>query len=104
MLPFGINEFPHFQAEDPFYTTEIIFVVENSHVLSTLSEAIGERNMGEVQTEGVSAGRSCIGASAAKREVRLLARGRSSSQATSRSILIAAAVATCCKWVFSKPR
>jgi hypothetical protein len=35
--------------------------------------------MGAVQTAGVSAGRSCTGASAAKREVRVVARGRSSS-------------------------
>jgi len=48
------------------------------------------------QTEEVSEGRSCTGASAAKREVRVVARGRSSNQATRRSILIAAAVATCC--------
>jgi hypothetical protein len=60
--------------------------------------------MGAVQTEGVSEGRSCTDASAAKREVRVVARGRSSSQATIRSILIAAAMATCCKWVFSQPR
>jgi hypothetical protein len=38
-----------------------------------------------------------IGASAAKREVRVFARGRSSSHATSRSTLMAAAVATCCQ-------
>jgi len=44
--------------------------------------------MGAVQTAGVSEGRSCTGARAAKRDVRVLARGRSSSQATSRSIHI----------------
>jgi hypothetical protein len=44
------------------------------------------------------------GASAAKREVRVCARGRSSSQATLRSTWMAAAVATCCKWIFSSPR
>jgi hypothetical protein len=38
------------------------------------------------QTEGVSEGRSCTGARAAKREVRVVARGRSSNQATIRSI------------------
>src|SRR5216683_2855626 len=44
------------------------------------------------------------GARAAKRERRVCARGRSSSHATMRSILMAAAVATCCKWVFAKPQ
>src|SRR5215510_12698549 len=44
------------------------------------------------------------GARAAKREVRVVARGRSSSHATRRSILMAAAMATCCTWVFAKPR
>src|ERR1700757_3507716 len=60
--------------------------------------------MGAVQTAGVSAGRSCTGVSAAKREVRVCARGRSSSQATIRSILIAAAMATCCRCVFARPQ
>ena len=73
-------------------------------MLPASSETIGERSMCAVQTEGVSEGRLCTGASAAKREVRVVARGRSSSQATSRSILMAAAVATCCKCVFAKPR
>src|SRR5215475_13567321 len=44
------------------------------------------------------------GASAAKRESRVMARGRSSSHATRRSILIAAAMATCCTWVFARPQ
>jgi len=44
------------------------------------------------------------GARAAKREVRVCAHGRSLSQATIRSTFIAAAVATCCKWVFASPR
>src|SRR5262245_42227822 len=44
------------------------------------------------------------GARAAKRESRVMARGRSSSHATRRSILIAAAIATCCTWVFAKPQ
>ena len=52
------------------------------------------QNVCAAQIEGVSEGRSCTGASAAKREVRVLARGRSSSHATIRSILIAAAIAT----------
>ena len=73
-------------------------------VLSVLSEEIGERKMGAAQTEGVSEDRACTGVSAAQREVRVVARGRFCSQATSRSILIAAAVPTCCKWVFSRPR
>ena len=50
------------------------------------------------------AGRAQAGASAAKREMRVCACGRSSSHATIRSTLIAAAVATCCKWVFSRPQ
>src|SRR5437016_3087801 len=33
-----------------------------------------------------------------------MAGGRSSSHATMRSILIAAAIATCCKWVFASPQ
>src|SRR5215510_9727751 len=44
------------------------------------------------------------GARAAKRESRVRARGRSSSHATMRSILIAAAMATCCTWVFARPQ
>ncbi len=44
------------------------------------------------------------GASAANREVRVLARGRPSNHATSRSTLIAAAMATLCTWVFDNPR
>ena len=56
------------------------------------------------QTAGVSRGMPQTGASAAKREVRVLARGRSSNHATSRSRFIAAAVATCWKCVFSSPR
>ena len=77
--------------------TEIIFVVENWNMPPKPSAEIGEKSVYAVQTAGVSAGRSCTGASAAKREVRVVARGRSSSQATIRSILIAAAIATCCK-------
>ena len=67
---------------------------------SVLGEAIGERSICITQTvcaaqiDEASAGKSCTGARAAKREVRVVARGRSSSQATIRSILIAAAVAT----------
>src|SRR5215470_4871366 len=44
------------------------------------------------------------GASAAKREVRVCARGRSSSHATIRSRLIAAAMATCWRGVFATPQ
>src|SRR5262245_59257149 len=44
------------------------------------------------------------GARAAKRESRVRARGRSSSHATMRSILIAAAIATCCTWGFARPQ
>ena len=44
------------------------------------------------------------GARVAKRESRVRARGRSSSHATMRSILIAAAMATCCTWVFARPQ
>src|SRR4051795_11801135 len=43
-------------------------------------------------------------ARAAKREVRVAARGTARNQATKRSRLIAAAVATCCKWVLASPR
>ena len=56
------------------------------------------------QRAGTSRGLLHAGANAAKREIRVVARGRSSSHATIRSTLIAAAVATCCKWVFSNPR
>src|SRR5262245_9043528 len=48
--------------------------------------------------------RAPAGARAAKREVRGVARGRSSSHATIRSTLTAAAMATWCMWVFGKPR
>ena len=52
----------------------------------------------------VPEGRTPAGAKAAKREVRVCARGRSSSHATIRSRLIAAAIAMCCKCVFAKPQ
>ena len=42
--------------------------------------------------------------SAAKREVRVVARGWPVNHATSRSTLMAVAIATCCKWVLSRPR
>ena len=48
-------------------------------------------------------GMAQAGARAAKREVRVCARGRWSSHATMRSILIAAAIATCCTWVLAMP-
>ena len=51
----------------------------------------------------VPEGKMEAGARAAKREVRVLARGRASSHATMRSILMAAAIATCCKWVLTVP-
>ena len=41
---------------------------------------------------------------AAKREVRVVARGIAWNQAARRSRLSAAAVATCCRWVLAKPR
>jgi hypothetical protein len=56
------------------------------------------------QTGRASWGMPQIGASAAKQDTRVFARGRSSSHAMIRSILMAAAVATCCKDVFAKPR
>ena len=59
--------------------TEIIFVVENRNVPPKPSEAIGERSVCTAQTAEGSEGRSCIGASAAKREIRVVVRGRSSS-------------------------
>jgi hypothetical protein len=43
-------------------------------------------------------------ASAAKREVRVAARGTARNQAVRRSTLIAAAVATCCRRVLASPR
>ena len=52
----------------------------------------------------VSQGMAPAGARAAKREVRVCARGRSVSHATIRSILMAAAMATCCKCVFATPQ
>jgi hypothetical protein len=55
------------------------------------------------QTPSVLEGRTLAGASAAKREVRVVARGRSPRQAIMRSTLMAA-VATCCKWGLANPR
>jgi len=63
MLPFGINELPHFQAEDPLHVVEVrraeeldtafatmtsagddaLIVLEDSLVLSTLGGQIAER-------------------------------------------------------------
>jgi hypothetical protein len=56
------------------------------------------------QTAGGSEGRACTGAKAAQRDGRVVARGRSASQAPSRSILIAAAVAPGWTCVLSRPR
>jgi hypothetical protein len=56
------------------------------------------------QTPSVLEGRTLAGASAAKREVRVVARGRSLSQAIMRSTLMAAAVAMCCQGVLANPR
>src|SRR5215467_6384156 len=56
------------------------------------------------QAAASAGGSAETGARAAKREVRVCARGRSSSHATIRSILIAAAIATCCTWVFASPQ
>src|SRR4051794_15820129 len=47
---------------------------------------------------------SAQAASRANRDVRVPARGTPSSQSEARLRLIAAAVATCCKWVFASPR
>src|SRR5712691_4666905 len=62
------------------------------------------RTSAERQTAASPGLSAFAGARAAKREIRVLARGRSSSHATMRSILIAAAIATCCKWVFATPQ
>ena len=51
----------------------------------------------------VPEGRVQAGARAAKREVRVVACGRASSHETMRSILMAAAIATCCTWVLTMP-
>jgi hypothetical protein len=51
----------------------------------------------------VPEGMAPAGASAAKREMRVVARGRSSHHATIRSTLIAAAMATCCPWGMAMP-
>src|SRR5919108_1919438 len=87
-------------------TTEMIFVVENisGSWQRNADPCCGGRVKSEFQIAGVSGGLPQAGASAAKREVRVFARGRSSNHATSRSRFIAAAVATCCKEVFSRPR
>src|SRR5918999_746006 len=80
-------------------TTEIIFVVKNSY------RAFSTTGGQWLSFPGSSReGMAQAGARAAKREVRVLARGRSSSHATRRSILIAAAIATCCKWGFATPQ
>src|SRR4051794_4948576 len=48
--------------------------------------------------------KSAQAASAAKREVRVAARGTARSQSPRRPRSIAAAVATCCRWVLASPR
>src|SRR5262245_63082124 len=59
----------------------------------------GARISGEPQAAASPGWSAWAGARAAKREVRVVARGRSSSHATIRSTFIAAAMATCCIWV-----
>src|SRR5919198_936598 len=80
------------------FTTEIIFVVKNSY--RAFSPLGGQWwSLPGIGREGMAQ----AGARAAQREVRVVARGRASSHATRRSILIAAAIATCCTWVFARP-
>src|SRR5919198_2545008 len=62
------------------------------------------RTSAECQAAASPRWSALAGARAAKRESRVRARGRSSSHATRRSILIAAAMATCCTWVFARPQ
>src|SRR5215470_16994898 len=72
---------------------------------SLLSEQLtGPRRAVLVFSGRTPEGMAPAGARAAKREVRVCARGRSSSHATRRSILMAAAIATCCRWVFAVPQ
>ena len=85
-------------------TTFIIFVVENnSEVLAPTPRILLRRLSGISDRRGVFR-HAAGGASTIKRDVRVLARGRSLSQATIRSTFIAAAVATCWTWVFVSPR
>src|SRR5919108_2913625 len=73
------------------FTTEIIFVVNNSY--RAFSTPGGQwLSFPGSGREGMAQ----AGARAAKREVRVVARGRSSSHAPRRSSLSAAAIATCC--------
>ena len=70
----------------------------------TTLPATGSMSAAELEDGPSGTGLQChTGAKAAKREVRVRARGRSSSHATIRSIFIAAAIATCCKWVLTMP-
>ena len=85
------------------WTTKIIFVVKNS--ILPLFGLLGVRQRLGWKIDQRGPGLPFhTGAKEAKREVRVRARGRSSSQATIRSTLMAAAVAICCKWVFASPR
>ena len=63
-------------------------------------ESLGRRS----PTERILLADSAQAASAAKREVRVVARGTAWNQAARRSRLIAAAVATCCRRVLASPR
>src|SRR5215470_5825755 len=89
------------------FTTIIIFVVEKytraamQHRLLYRGAARTSAGLQAATSPGWSAE---TGARAAKREVRVVARGRASSHATRRSILMAAAIATCCRWVFAVPQ
>src|SRR5262245_6234682 len=56
-----------------------------------------------VALQNVSRLQACVGASAAKRVVRVVARGLPVNHATSRSTLMAVAIATCCKCVLPLP-
>jgi hypothetical protein len=86
------------------FTTKIIYVVKNSFRACATKKSYAPGGQQWSTAGSVSQGMVPAGARAAKREVRVCARGRSLSHATMRSILMAAAIATCCKWVFATPQ
>jgi hypothetical protein len=84
-------------------TTTIIAVVKNSFRACPTKQSYTPRGQQWSAAGRVAQGMAPAGARAAKREVRVCARGCLSSHATRRSRLMATAIATCCTCVFATP-
>jgi|SRR5215510_7263948 len=81
----------HYSFRIPVY----VLMVNHVHLLNSNLDAAGKFN--------VTSSQAAVGASAAKAERRVVARGTSNSQAPTRKIFNAAAVARCCRCVLALP-